>query len=43
MTADRAASEEYPLTQEMLAQMLGVSRQFLSEVAHAFKAAGLID
>ncbi len=43
MTADRAASDEYPLTQEMLAQMLGVSRQFLSEVAYEFKAAGLID
>lgn len=43
MTADQAASDEYPLTQEMLAQMLGVSRQFLSEVAYEFKAAGLID
>lgn len=43
MTADRAMTDEYPLTQEMLAQMVGVSRQFLSEVAHAFKDAGLID
>lgn len=43
MTADRVAADEYPLTQEMLAQMLGVSRQFLSAVAYEFKAAGLID
>ncbi len=43
MTADRAMTDEYPLTQEMLAQMVGVSRQFVSEVAHAFKTAGLID
>jgi CRP-like cAMP-binding protein len=39
MTADRVAAGEYPLTQEMLAQILGVSRQFLSEVAYELKAA----
>lgn len=43
MIADRVAADEYPLTQEMLAQMLGVSRQFLSAVAYEFKSAGLID
>jgi CRP-like cAMP-binding protein len=43
MTHDRAGSDEFPLTQEVIAQMLGVRRQTVSEVASEFQAARLID
>ena len=43
MTHDRVGSEEFPLTQEVIAQMLGVRRQTVSEVASEFHAARLID
>lgn len=42
-TADRADSSTYRLTQELLAQMLGSSRQALNAIATEFKDAGLID
>jgi CRP-like cAMP-binding protein len=43
ITHDRVGSEEFPLTQEVIAQMLGVRRQTVSEVASEFQAARLID
>jgi len=43
MTHDRVGSEEFPLTQELIAKMLGVRRQTVSEVASEFQAARLID
>jgi CRP-like cAMP-binding protein len=43
MTHDRVGSDEFPLTQEVIAQMLGVRRQTVSEVASEFQAARLID
>ena len=43
ITHDRVGSEEFPLTQEVIAQMLGVRRQTVSEVASEFQAAQLID
>jgi CRP-like cAMP-binding protein len=43
MTQDRVGRDEFPLTQEVIAQMLGVRRQTVSEAASEFQAAGLID
>jgi len=43
VTHDRVGADEFPLTQEVIAQMLGVRRQTVSEVASEFQAAGLID
>jgi CRP-like cAMP-binding protein len=43
ITHDRVGSEEFPLTQEVIAQMLGVRRQTVSEVASEFQSARLID
>jgi CRP-like cAMP-binding protein len=42
MTHDRVGSESFPLTHEFIAQMLGVRRATVSEVAAAIQAAGLI-
>lgn len=39
---DRASSEILPLTQEMLAQMIGVQRNAVSIVAHALQKAGIL-
>ena len=41
-SADRAASETVPLTQEFLAEMLGVRRTSVTEVASKVQAAGAI-
>jgi len=43
MTHDRVGADEFSLTQEVIAQMLGVRRQTVSEVASEFQAAHLID
>lgn len=43
MTRDRVDSDEFPLTQKFLSQMLGVRRATVSEVAAAFQREGLID
>jgi len=43
ITHDRVGGDEFPLTQEVIAQMLGVRRQTVSEVASEFQAARLID
>jgi CRP-like cAMP-binding protein len=42
MTHDRVGRDEFPLTQEFLAQMLGVRRAGVSEVASRLSRAGLI-
>ena len=42
MTHDRARAEEFPLTQEFLAMMLGVRRQSVTETASALQQSGLI-
>jgi CRP-like cAMP-binding protein len=42
MTQDRAGSGDLPLTQDFLAQMLGVRRSSVSEVASGLQQAGLI-
>jgi CRP-like cAMP-binding protein len=42
MTHDRLDSDEFPLTQEFLAQMLGVRRTTVSEIAGKLQANGLI-
>jgi CRP-like cAMP-binding protein len=42
MTADRVGSLEFPLTQEFLAQMLGVRRPTVSLTAGILQSAGLI-
>ncbi|KAB8335041.1 Crp/Fnr family transcriptional regulator [Scytonema tolypothrichoides VB-61278] len=42
MTHDRVESDEFLLTQEFLAQMLGVRRASVSEVASIFQKAGII-
>jgi CRP-like cAMP-binding protein len=42
MTADRVGGERFPLTQEFLAQMLGVRRATVSETAGSLHKAGLI-
>lgn len=41
-TRDLCDSEALPLTQEQLAQMIGVRRNAVSIVAHAFQQAGLV-
>jgi CRP-like cAMP-binding protein len=41
-THDRVGRDEYSLTQEFLAQMLGVRRASVSEVASSFQEEGLI-
>ncbi len=41
-TGDRLGSDTFPLTQEFLAQMLGVRRQTVTVVAGTLQAAGLI-
>jgi len=42
MTQDRAQEDEFPMTHELLAQMLGVRRSTVSEVLEPFKREGLI-
>jgi CRP-like cAMP-binding protein len=42
MTCDRCGHDSFPLTQEFLGQMLGVSRVAVGEVARTFQRAGLI-
>jgi CRP-like cAMP-binding protein len=42
MSHDRVGTDEFPLTQEFLAQMLGVRRPTVSAVAGALQTAGLI-
>jgi CRP-like cAMP-binding protein len=42
MTHDRVARDEFPLTQEFLAQMLAVRRAGVNEVQQALSDAGLI-
>lgn len=42
MTQDRVGTNEFPLTQEFLADMLGVRRAGVSEVASELQQAGLI-
>jgi Mn-dependent DtxR family transcriptional regulator len=42
MTRDRMETDELPLTQELLARMLGVRRATVSDTARALGAAGLI-
>jgi CRP-like cAMP-binding protein len=39
---DRTSSESLPLTQEILAQMIGVQRNAVSIVAHALQKAGIL-
>jgi CRP-like cAMP-binding protein len=41
-TQDRVGRDEFPLTQEFLAQMLGVHRPTVSEIAQRIQAEGLI-
>jgi CRP-like cAMP-binding protein len=40
-SSDRTLADEIPLTQELLSQMLGVTRSSVSEVASKLQAAGL--
>jgi CRP-like cAMP-binding protein len=42
MTRDRVDSDQFPLTQEFLAQMLGVRRASVGTVAGSLQKAGLI-
>lgn len=42
MTRDRIDTDNFPLTQEFLAQMLGVRRPSVSQIAAAFQQAGSI-
>ncbi len=42
LTHDRVDSDEFPITQEFLSQMLGVRRASVSEVAATLQKAGLI-
>lgn len=42
MCQDRMGSDQFPLTQEFLAQMLGVRRAGVSEIASVIQKAGLI-
>jgi CRP-like cAMP-binding protein len=43
MTHDRVESDQFPLTQEFLAQMLGVRRASVNAVARSLQQGGLID
>jgi CRP-like cAMP-binding protein len=43
MTQDRTAREAFPITQEFLAEMLGVTRPKVTSAAGAMKRRGLID
>ena len=43
MTQDRTAREEFPITQEFLAEMLGVTRPKVTAAAGAMRRRGLID
>ena len=43
MTQDRTARDEFPITQEFLAEMLGVTRPKVSSAAAAMRRRGLID
>jgi hypothetical protein len=43
LTHDRAGRDRFPLTQEFLANMLGVQRPSLSKIAYRLKREGLID
>jgi Mn-dependent DtxR family transcriptional regulator len=42
LTADRVSQNEFPLTQEFLAQMLGVRRASVTEAAGTLQDAGFI-
>ena len=41
-TQDRVGADEFPITQDFLAQMLGVTRPTISQVGQELQAAGLI-
>ena len=41
-TQDRVGTDEFPITQEFLAQMLGVTRPTISQVGQELQAAGLV-
>jgi CRP-like cAMP-binding protein len=41
-SSDRTTGIEFPLTQELLSQMLGVTRSSVNEVASKLQAAGFI-
>ena len=41
-TQDRVGADEFPITQEFLAQMLGVTRPTISQVGQELQAAGLV-
>jgi len=43
MTQDRTTRDEFPITQEFLAEMLGVTRSKVTSAAGAMKRRGLID
>jgi Mn-dependent DtxR family transcriptional regulator len=43
MSRDRVDSDEFPLTQEFLCQMLGVRRATVNEIASKFQKAGYIE
>lgn len=41
-TQDRSGSDEFPLTQELLAEMLGVRRQSISAIASSLQRMGIV-